>query len=411
MSSSALFPPSPVRLRPATEADAPPLCQLWAAAFPGERTAEERLEALNDNTGPYGGLENCWVGEAEGRMVGGLRTYPLTLHLWGLPFRTQGLAAVAVSPEARRQGVGGAMCQQALTHGRASGDLLSALYPFRTDFYARMGFTLAGEYHRYRFPPEELPLFPEGQAVRALTREEAQAQVPAFYERMLARTNGLISRNPRLWKHLSEDGIRVLAVSGDSPDTLAGFMTVRLTPYRRPEDARLVVRELLAESLPAYRGLLGWLSAQRDQWREVVHDALPGEAFHQLLGHPRKPGARPVRSLWFPSGTLVRGPMLRILDLPGVLDHVGFPEGATLGVDDPILPENGGQWTRKGGQLQRGDGASGDGVSGDGVPGGGLPPRVVTELLVSGTLPGLVDRAREWEPALGLTDFRLWDAF
>ncbi len=447
----------PLRLRPAEDADAPALAELWATAFPGERSASERLEALLSESGKYGGIENCWVGDASGRMVGALRTYPLTLHMWGKAFPTMGLAAVAVAPEARRKGVGASMCRAALIEGRARGDLLSALYPFRTDFYGRLGYTLVGEYHRYRFPPGELPSFPETDGVEPLSEEAARDLVPDFYEAMLPRTNGLIARNEAHWEHLGEDSVRVLAVRGEGPagpDGLRGYMAVSMPPYRRPEDARLVVRELLVSDSGSYRALLGWLSRQRDQWQEVTYDALPGERFHQLLGHPRRPGARAVRSLWFPSASILRGPMLRILDVPRLLEAIGFPEGASIEVEDPVLGENSGRWTGTGGMPLREEvegaatpapgtpvpgpaaiGTPATGTPPPGTPGtprpgtpppgppppgtsapgtppsGALPVRVVTELFASGAFPGIPEGTATWDPLLGLRDFRLWDAF
>jgi predicted N-acetyltransferase YhbS len=63
-------------------------------------------------------LDTCWVAEADGRLVGGFRLYPLQMHLWGNRYSVQGLAAVAVSPEMRRKGIGRQMCVAALQLGK-----------------------------------------------------------------------------------------------------------------------------------------------------------------------------------------------------------------------------------------------------------------------------------------------------
>ncbi len=47
----------------------------------------------------------------------------------------------------------------------------------------------------------------------------------------------------------------------------------------------------------------------------------------------------------------------------------------------------------------------------DGEPEHPIPVRLLTELLLAGSLPGLSERAVRWEPAMGLRDFRLWDTF
>jgi predicted acetyltransferase len=108
----------------------------------------------------------------------------------------------------------------------------------------------------------------------------------------------------------------------------------------------------VAEDDDAYRGLLGWIASQGDQFREVRYEARPDEVFEHRLTDPRPPGFQPARSLWYPSARRIRGPMLRILDLPALLharNRLGG-EAATafscaLEVEEPQLPENRGPWT------------------------------------------------------------------
>jgi len=365
-------------LRPAEESDAGRLTRLWADAFPGARTVQDRLAALLRGDGPYGGLETCWVAEVDGTFVGGLRTYALRMCLWGEELPVQGLAAVAVAPEARRAGVGHAMCREALRIGAEKGDLLSALFPFRVGFYARLDYALAGRLERYRFRPEALPLFPERERVVRLSTEEAMEKVASCYQSLLPRFNGLIRRGAGLWRtHLEEGPVQVWGVVPEGADprgggALSGYLIGHVPPPRSRETAGIRIRELVAADLGSYRGLLGWVSAQRDQWRRVQYDALPGEHFHQLLDDPRIPGRAGARTLWFESATLLRGPMLRVLDVDGVLEASGLDASPDVKA---------------------------------------LPTRLFTELYLSGGLPGQAQALRGWEPALGLPDFRLLDVF
>lgn len=380
-SDEADAPPGrpPVRLRRAEEADIPTLARLWSDAFPGSASAEERERDLTAGDGPWGGLETCRVAEADGELVGALRSYALRMSLWGEELPVQGLAAVAVAPEARRSGVGTVICRMALEEARERGDLLSVLFPFRVGFYARLGYALVGELHRYRFAPEALPLFEERKRVRRLGPEEVWDRVPRCYDALRKGSNGLIRRSEGLWTQaLGREGVQVHgveAIVGDS-DPDAGFLTGYLVgsgrPARKGRGPTFHVRESGALDLGSYRALLGWLSAQRDQWREVVYDALPGEQLHRTLDDPRLTGGGRARGLWFPSATVLRGPMARIVDREALLDIMGLSGAAGLA---------------------------------------DLPDRVVTQLFLSGALPGQAETLGGWEPIMGLRDFRLMDTF
>ena len=406
----------------------PWLAQLWATAFVGSRSAADRAAELETGTGKYGGLESCWVGELEGRRVGALRSYRMEMCLWGEPIPVQGLAALATMPDARRQGIGAHLCHHGMAVGREAGLELSVLYPYRTDFYRRQGYTLAGELHRYVLPPAEFPRFPEGRTARVVDPQRAAELLPPFYEALRPRVQGLIRRGPPLWGFLEptpSDPPLVVVVPDPSGEGIRGYLVADLEAHSVPARATLRVRESLAADLSAHRALLGWISLQRDQWGRVLYDALRGEHLERLLGHPRRHHARGARGggLWFPSATLLRGPMLRVLNVEAILGRAGLQAGASVAVHDPALSANSGVWRGEGGgrvthrplSSDDGDpaGALGESPDSDPTAAGALPVGVLTELFLDGALPGHADavRARGWSPLMGIRDFRLLNTF
>jgi hypothetical protein len=81
----------------------------------------------------------------------------------------------------------------------------------------------------------------------------------------------------------------------------------------------------------------------------VSYDAVPEERFELRLTDPRPPGFRARRGLWAPTARIIRGPMLRLLDVPGAIGaRQAWPEVPpvrfTLVVSDSLLPENAGPW-------------------------------------------------------------------
>jgi len=99
----------------------------------------------------------------------------------------------------------------------------------------------------------------------------------------------------------------------------------------------------------AYGRLLGWIPRQQDLWRRVRYDALPEEQFGHRLADPRPPVYRPARGLWAGTARILRGPMVRILNVEEALRlretwGGGAPFAFTLQVGDRDLPQNTGPW-------------------------------------------------------------------
>lgn len=383
-----------VAVRRAERADVPILGDLWSECFPDGRSPDDRARELEDGR-PYGGIETAWVGEVEGRLAGAFRAYSFQMHLFGRVFPALGLGAVAVAPDVRRRGVGEALVREALRVGRERGDALALLYPMRPAFYERVGFSLVGELHRYRFRPADLPLFPRREEVRRLRADDA-GELRTFHGRTAAGCPGFLERSDAMWDEVLQPPRRAYGLG----DPLEGYVVVEPQTGEGGEP-RLHARELVASGFEAYRGLLGWLSAQRDPWTELVYDALPGEAFHRVLQEVRPMSGERVRGLWFPTAQLLRGPMARILDPEATLgSEVGLGAGSVLPLVDPVFPDNAGVWRR----TEEGVSRASPEESGGGE---GLPVGLVTELFLGGTLPGQADRLRGWEPVLGVADFRL----
>ena len=347
--------------------DTEEIAALWCDAFPGKRTIAERARML-ETGGQYGGIETVLVcREPDGRLAGACKIYRMTQHLSGAALPMMGLAAVAVAPYARRRGLGATLCTAAMAEARNRGDVLSTLYPFRPDYYERLGWGLTGHLLRHRFRTADLPRYDEAVHVRPAVLPDDAAAISDCYARVAARSNGPLARDRRIWAYRlagEELGVRPLdeetvlsdertgrgrAVLYDD-DGVTGYALLRHAPARSAEDSALHVRELIAETEAAYRGLIGHIAAQRDQWPMGLHFARPGERFADRLVDPRPPRHSPSRSLYFPTAGIVQGPMLRVLNVAEALRaRPLFPGGARnatlrVTVADDRLGGNAGPW-------------------------------------------------------------------
>jgi predicted acetyltransferase len=325
--------------------DIPELATLWAHAFPGERTVAERMRQLAEG-GAYGDLEDIRLLREGGRVVAACRLYRMRQHLGGALLPMMGLAAVAVAPQWRRRGAGRELCAAALREARDRGDVLSVLYPFRPSYYRALGWAMVGELHRYRFRPESL--LAEEAAPLRLAENDDVAGIAACYASHAAASHGPIERGPAAWKHhLGQPRTTAFVLERDG--AVRGYLLARYGRGAARERRVLEIRELVASS-PTYTDrMLGWVRAQRDLWRLVQYDAAPDEHFAHRLAEPRPPGFRPARELWDPVARVIRGPMLRVLDVEAALRARrcwGDAGAASFTVEllDRELPENEGPW-------------------------------------------------------------------
>lgn len=334
--------PTEVRVRTAREQDIDALLSIHFAVFPDGRGREARRRNFCDN--PRGSLEDLHVAEVGGRVVGHGFLFGMETWVGGRPVGVGGVASIGVAPEARRAGIAHALIAHLLQKMRARGTPLSMLYPFRHDFYRKLGWGLTSAMHRYRLRPAALPLYPERGRVRPADPADLGA-LRRCYERAAARGTGLLTRSEPVWQAmLSPDVVRVAVVPADEPSrAIDGYVMYRMLPEVGTQAIDLEVVEMVAVTDTARFALLGFLSSQRDQIARV-HVAQPADdSLLPILSDPRGPSGELVRGLLMITADLVVGAMTRIVGLAAALRARGW-EGAdgelALRMDDAWAPDN-----------------------------------------------------------------------
>jgi predicted acetyltransferase len=335
--------------RPARPDEIGRVAEVVSHSFPspakGPAWWRERL--LHD---PHGGPENLWVAEEDGEIAASCMLLPLTQWISGVAIPTMGLGVVATAPTHRRRGLAGRMIASGLRFARERGDAASALFPFRIQYYEGLGYGLAGEAHQFVLPPRALPDSPDHRLRMRLVRgPEDRARLEEVYARGARLETGQMDRSSDAWRHLLEGDDRVALLYLSGAGEAEGYVLVRYRPDLPVNDRFLEVEERMWLTPAARRGVYAWLSSMGDQWPRIAYRAHPDERFAELVQEPRLPaGAAPPWNLWFPSATLLRGPMFRLLNVASALRMRRFAPGAEIAfglrVDDPQIPENRGPW-------------------------------------------------------------------
>jgi predicted acetyltransferase len=323
----------------------PELARLAGHSFIG-RPQEQMEEIL---AGVNGGLDSLWVArEAGGRAVALCALHSFRQWVGGTALPMMGLGLVAVSPAYRRRRAAARLVISGLRRARERGDLVSALYPFRVSFYESLGYGSAGEALQFVVPPATLPDFPERDGMRLVDTDADRQLLQSLYRRWSPGQNGQLERTPGMWtKALTERAGFLWSAASGEPE---GYVLVRYRPDLPPEKRFLEVEERGWVSRPARLGIYGWLASLGDQWSQVAYRAHPEERFSDFLREPRLPnGAAPGWGLWFPSATLLMGPMFRLVNLERAWQERTVDTEVALSlrleVADEQIRENGGSWT------------------------------------------------------------------
>jgi predicted acetyltransferase len=334
-----------IRYRPARRTDVETLADLGFRAY-RVSSLEKRREFYTDH--PRFGLRDVRVGELEGQIVASLVLYPFTAFVRGQRLPVKGIGSVAVSPEHRRRGIGESLLKAALREMRQGGDALSVLYPFRGSFYRKLGYGVIEVAEQLAFSPTLLPASDEARRVRRLMLPD-RPSVEALYERVAQTGHFSLARRPqwwteRLWTYAGD----WVVYEGRRRGQIEGYLYYEVDTDSGPFKLSVTLREFVAATPDAHRGLVGHLASLSDQVAEI-HAIVPGDSGWTTLLRTSQ-NLRPTveMSVYSDTGNLVNGLMLRLNDVKAGLEAMPLSPHArgeiAIEVDDPVLPQNARAW-------------------------------------------------------------------
>jgi predicted acetyltransferase len=283
------------------------------------------------------------------QMVGVIRCYDFSMKLHDRRVLVGGLGGVAVDLRYKKERVAADMVRYYLDYYREKQAALLALYPFRPDFYHRMGFGHGVKMNRYSFRPDALPAAGPKIRLSYLTAGHQEA-IAACYDRFMERTNGLIEPLPfMLEQQLTNPENKVVGYWRD--ETLCGYAIFRFQPG---DDNNwllnnIELRALIYDDPAALSALLSFFRTQADQVGRIIYET-QDDTFHFLLADPRNGSGNLLAGLWHETNTQGTGIMYRVIDVARLFAQLsGYDFGGVtcqlqLTLTDSFLPENAGTY-------------------------------------------------------------------
>ena len=282
----------------------------------------------------------------DNRLLGGMILYDFTMNVHNHLILAGGVGLVVVSLLHKKEKVAKDMLIFFLQHYRQRQVPLLTLYPFRPDFYKRMGFGYGTKINQYRIDPAALPRSGSKANIRYLAPEDS-AEVLNCYDRYARSTHGMILGIPRVIDSYfsSPDRYVVGYMQGEH---VRGYIYFNFETQDDFPLNELVIQEFIYETKEAMEELLNFLHTQLDQVKRIVlnsHD----DSIHFLLGDPRNDSNHIIPPVYHETNTQGVGLMYRVLDAGKLFEALknhnfgGQSCKLMIKLQDTFFPENTGR--------------------------------------------------------------------
>lgn len=286
----------------------------------------------------------------DGQMLGVMRLYDFTMNFLNTRTLVGGVGGVAVDLLHKKEKVASDLLQYFLQYYHQKGACLTALYPFRPDFYKRMGFGYGTKMNSYRVSPDSLTKGALKRHVVFLTAKD-KAALAACYDRYLERSHGVMQRGNDLWEaFLGNPTMQTIGVKKDGH--LGGYLVYKFEKGRQENflSNKIVVQEMIFENPGVLQELLTFLHSQADQIEQIVIN-IQDDNFHHLLNDPRYESKKMIPGIIAHESNMQGvGIMYRVIDLPRLFDVLsqhnfsGVSCRLKIELTDSFMTKNDGVW-------------------------------------------------------------------
>ena len=282
----------------------------------------------------------------KGAMVGGMVLYDFTMNVFSVKTLVGGVGMVAVDLSHKKEKVCKSMITYFLEYYKKK-TFLTSLYPFRPDFYRKMGFGLGTKMHQYRLHPHQLPTHTKDH-IQFLDKTDKEALL-ACYTRYMEKTHGMIEKSEfRLDRVFDNPKCKIVGYK--KGDTISGYIIFSFEKGSTESFIvnDIIIKEFVYETKEALLELLTFLHRQNDQIR-YIFITTQDDYFYYLFADPRNNSDHLIPSVYHECHLSGVGLMYRVIDTKQLFyalkNHSFGGQNLTmkLRVKDSFFPENEGE--------------------------------------------------------------------
>ena len=248
-----------------------------------------------------------------GKLVGGMRTFDFDMNLFSIETMVGGVGLVAVDLLHKKQKACRDLIMYFIHLYRKKGSSIVALYPFRPDFYRKMGFGYGTKLNLYRIRPADLPSGGSREHLRYLAPGDRKA-FKECSDRFWQKHHGMFRIKKHEVNYFFKNPVAKTVIYKDQ-NRILGYLSF---VFKRADDENLlknyiIIRELVYENRDALHELLAFLRVQSDQIPEIL---LPtqDDMIHFLVKDPRDGSDNIIPTIGHQTNTQGVGIMYRVID-------------------------------------------------------------------------------------------------
>ena len=280
------------------------------------------------------------------KLLGAMRIHHFKINVHGVEMESGGVGNVCVDLAHKKEHIAKEMMEYYHEYFREKDTPMLLLWPFRHDFYMKMGYGYARKYNKYMYKPDDLPRGSK-EGVGFMGEADIDAMLECF-NRYAAKTHGMIYKARAFFERFIQRFKVVGYRDGDRVEGFIGFNFKKIDPDH-PLRQHIEIEYMVYENPKALSRILAFLQTQLDQVERVVfmtHD----DDFHYISKDPRD-GVPHIFYINQETNAQGVGIMYRILDkelfFKQLASHNFNGENLRVkfNVEDSFLPENHGSVT------------------------------------------------------------------
>ncbi|TFH18440.1 GNAT family N-acetyltransferase [Candidatus Bathyarchaeota archaeon] len=279
----------------------------------------------------------------DNRLLGAMRTHIFHINVHGVEMLAGGVGNVCVDLTHKKEHIAKELMEY--YHGlyRELGAPIVLLWPFRHDFYMKMGYGYGRKYNKYMYRPVDLPRGSK-EGVAFMGKGDVDALLECF-NRYASVTHGMVYKKRRFFERFLQRYKIVGYRSGDRVEGFMGFNFKKLDPDH-PLLQNIEIEYMVYENSTALSRLLAFLQSQLDQVERVVFMTFDDD-LHYVSADPRN-GVPHIFYINQESNVQGVGIMYRILNkelfFTKLTQHSFNDESLRVrfNVSDSFVPENDG---------------------------------------------------------------------
>jgi predicted acetyltransferase len=303
--------------------DIPQMVDISINAYPGFTYPDrskyiERVEEIQRQS-PVVNYYGCFDDE---KLVGVQRLHDFQMNFRCKMLSATGVGGIAVDLLHKKEKVCRDMIRYFLKYAQNKKSPVAILYPFRPDFYVKMGFGYGSPLYQYKLLPEAFPAGAGKEHLRFLSSDDISLLV-SFYNQQARQRHGYCLKNDSDFKgFLRNPQNRVIGYVKDGK--LDGYLVAKFVKAHKTNFVinNLEIVELVYADRQVFSEFSTFLNNQSDQLKRIILNTFDPE-FYQLVNDVRKGNDELFPSVFHDSFSGGIGVMYKIIDLKNFFTQAG----------------------------------------------------------------------------------------